>query len=203
MTTIFFTRHGETEWNIQRRMQGWLDSPLTEKGRLQAVQLGERIRIIPLAAIYPSNAPRAIVTAELIRGNRAIPIEPIEGLREMGLGEWEGRSVSELFEKESVNCQNFFYHPNKFIPPAGAENFEDVQQRIAETLKGLVKKHEGQNILIVAHGIFMRNVAAYLRKEPIEDVWSEPYKPTALSLVIADGDNYEIRYWNDISHYNG
>ncbi len=201
MTTIFFTRHGETEWNTQRRMQGWLDSPLTEKGKLQAVYLGERMKAISLATIYSSDAPRATTTADLIRGGRNIPIVPLKELREMCLGEWEGCFVSELFERESVNCQNFFYYPHKFIPPKGAESFEAVQQRAVKALKELVQKHEGQSILIVAHGMLMRIVAAYLRKKSIEDVWSDFYKPTALSLVIADGESFEIKYWNDTSHY--
>lgn len=201
MTTIFFTRHGETEWNIQRRMQGWKDSPLTEKGRRQAAYLSERLKAIPLTAIYSSDAPRAVTTAELVRGDRNITIVPIAGLREMSLGRWEGRAVSELFEEESVNCQSFFYHPDKFIPPEGAESFASVRQRIAETLKELVKNHDDQSILIVTHGVFMRNVAAYLHNKPIEAVWSDLYKPTALSLVIANDNNFEIKYWNDTSHY--
>lgn len=201
MTTIYLTRHGETEWNVQRRMQGWLDSPLTEKGRLQAVLLGERLASVPLAAIYPSDAPRAIATAGLICGDRGILTVPQKGLREMGLGEWEGRFVDELFEKESVNCQNFFYYPDRFISPKGAESFEEVQQRIAKTLNELVKKHPDESILIVAHGIFMRNMLAYLCQKSIEEVWSESYKPTALSLVVAEGESFEIKYWNDTTHY--
>jgi probable phosphoglycerate mutase len=127
MTTIFFTRHGETEWNVQRRMQGWQDSLLTEHGRLQATRLGERIAIAPLVAIYPNIAPRVITTAELVRSDRSIPIIPLEGFREMGLGIWEGHSISELFEEESINFQNFLNHLDKFIPPKGAEGFEEVK----------------------------------------------------------------------------
>ncbi len=116
MTTIFFTRHGETEWNTQRRMQGWLDSPLTEKGKLQAVYLGERMKAISLATIYSSDAPRATTTADLIRGGRNIPIVPLKELREMCLGEWEGCFVSELFERESVNCQNLMAEAGRASP---------------------------------------------------------------------------------------
>ena len=202
MVKIFFTRHGETEWNVQRRMQGWLDSPLTDQGKQQAVALGERLTDISLASVYSSTAPRAIATTELICGDRDIPIIPEERLREVGLGEWEGCSVDELFEKENENCQNFFYHPDKYIPPKDAESFGEVQQRIAVVLGELVKKHDNEGILVVTHGIFMRNVSSYLRQKPIEEIWSEQYKPTALSLVVAENGIFEIKYWNDTGHYN-
>ena len=202
MTAIFFTRHGETQWNVLRKMQGWQDSPLTEKGRLQAVQLRERMKTTPLTTVYSSDAPRAVTTAELICGNRDIPIVPMEGLREMGLGDWEGCSINELLKKGNESSQNFFYHPQKFVPPKGAESFNDVRSRIAKTLSGLAKKHENESILIVAHGILMRNISAYLRKKSIEEVWSDLYKPTALSLVIANNNDFEIEYWNDTSHYS-
>lgn len=201
MTNIFLTRHGETEWNIQRRMQGWQDSPLTERGKLQAVGLGERLSTVPLSAIYPSVAPRAIATARLICGDRQIPIVPQEGLREMGLGEWEGCFVDELLKIQPENCQNFFYHPSKFFPPKGAENFEQVQQRIAATLSELIERHYNESILIVSHGVFMRNVYAYLCQKPLDEVWAELYRPTALSLVVTDGDNFDVKYWNDTAHY--
>lgn len=182
-------------------MQGWLDSPLTERGKQQALCLGERLSSVSLSAIYPSIAPRAIATSELIRGNRVIPIIPQEGFRELGLGEWEGCLVEELLKTHSENCQNFFHHPDKYIPPKGAESFDGVRARISSLLNNLVAKHCGESILIVAHGMLMRNILAYLSQKPIQDVWTEHYKPTALSLVLAKEGSFEIKYWNDTSHY--
>ena len=201
MTKIYLTRHGETEWNTQRRMQGWLDSPLTEQGKFQARCLGDRLATVLLSAIYPSVAPRAIATAELICGARNIPIQPQENLKEMGLGEWEGCLVEDLLRTEKENCQNFFYYPDRYTPPKGAENFDEVRQRIDLIFNELVEKHRNESILIVTHGVFMRNILAYLRKKPIREVWSELYKPTALSLAIEEDGCFEIEYWNDTAHY--
>ena len=75
MLTLYLTRHGETEWNVQKRMQGWQDSPLTEKGRRDAVLLGKRLESVEFAAIYTSTSGRTVETAELIRGERFIDVQ--------------------------------------------------------------------------------------------------------------------------------
>lgn len=75
-TNIYFTRHGETIWNTKKLMQGWKDSPLTNKGIKQAHQLSERLSNIPLNAVYSSTSQRAVDTAEIIKGDR--PIEIVE-----------------------------------------------------------------------------------------------------------------------------
>lgn len=203
MTTIYLTRHGETEWNIQHRMQGRLDSPLTELGKRQALLLGKRLADRPIDVIYSSTAPRAIATAGLIKGERSIPTYTHEGFCEMSLGEWEGKKVSVLKETEQENCLNFLYHPQLFVPPKGAESFEELQQRLLAALTEVARKHRDQSILVVSHGVAMRNMRAALNGLPLETLWHELYKPTALSMVEhnAESNAFNIIFWNDTSHY--
>ena len=73
-TTVYVTRHGETEWNVEKRMQGRKNSALTENGMLQAKQLGDRMKDLPIDAIYSSPSERTLHTAELIKGERDVPI---------------------------------------------------------------------------------------------------------------------------------
>lgn len=70
MVTLYITRHGETEWNCEERMQGWLDSNLTEKGENNARLLGQRLENTNFAAIFSSPSGRTKATANLIRGDR-------------------------------------------------------------------------------------------------------------------------------------
>ncbi len=201
MTKIYLTRHGETEWNVQRRMQGRLDSPLTERGKHQAVLLGNRLADTAIDVIYSSTSPRAVTTAGLIRAGRNIPQLQHAGFCEMGLGPWEGKEVQVLMETENGSCQNFFYHPELFVPPAGAENFEELQQRFVAALREVAAKHEGQTILVVAHGMVLRNMLAYFTNQRLQDIWTNLYKPTALSLLNMDEGKFELVFWNDTAHY--
>ena len=98
-TTVILVRHGETEWNVLHRFQGLSDIPLNDTGRKQAGFAKTGLLDVELAAIYTSPLQRAAETAEIIRGDREIPVYPTEGLREMGIGEWEGLLVSEIDEK--------------------------------------------------------------------------------------------------------
>ncbi len=73
-TTIYVTRHGETEWDVAKRMQGRKNSALTENGIVQAKQLGNRMKDLPIHAIYSSPSERTLHTAELIKGNVIYPL---------------------------------------------------------------------------------------------------------------------------------
>ena len=98
-TTVILIRHGETDWNVLHRFQGLTDIPLNDTGRQQAGFAKNGLGDMEIDAIYTSPLQRAVETAEIIRGDREIPIYPTEGLREMGIGEWEGLLVSEIDEK--------------------------------------------------------------------------------------------------------
>ncbi|EQB85893.1 hypothetical protein M918_16965 [Clostridium sp. BL8] len=74
MTRLYITRHGETLWNTEGRMQGWNDSPLTDLGIKQAEWLRDRIQDEKIDAIYSSPSNRAFKTAEIVRGGREIEI---------------------------------------------------------------------------------------------------------------------------------
>ena len=119
MTTIYLTRHGETEWNLAHRFQGKLDSPLTDKGKQQAEWLSERLRDIEFNAIYASCSGRALDTAKIIRGNRQMPIVTKEELMEIGLGEWEGREIKGIEDDGDQNYHYFWHEPHLYQPSRG------------------------------------------------------------------------------------
>ncbi len=86
MIRLFVTRHGETVWNTQKKLQGWKDSDLTEKGINNALSLGNRLKDVAFDAIYASPSKRTLHTADLIKGNKALSIVENERLREISLG---------------------------------------------------------------------------------------------------------------------
>jgi len=108
VTWLYLTRHGQTEWNVENRFQGWSDSPLTEKGIRQAKDLAKRLRGISFDAIYSSPAGRALQTAEILRDGREIEIREHPDLREMGLGDWEGMRSEEIEARFPADFARFW-----------------------------------------------------------------------------------------------
>ncbi len=154
---ILLVRHGETEWNVQRRNQGRFDSPLTERGVAQAQAIGRLISTLPNAAaarIVASPLGRARRTAEIIRQH----IEPVpelrvdERLRELSLGSWDGLTYEEI----AICCPGVFDGESGpewcFRSPDG-ERYESFAARIGEWLSETV---DALFLVAVTHGIVSR-----------------------------------------------
>jgi broad specificity phosphatase PhoE len=148
MLTLYITRHGETEWNTQKRMQGWSDSELTENGKKNAKCLGARLKDINLTTIYSSPSNRTIKTAKLISSARNIPIIINDNLKEIKMGEWEGKTISYLEQTYPNEYFSFWNTPLLYKPMKG-ETFRDLQSRVIEALNQIQKDNSSGHVLIV------------------------------------------------------
>ncbi len=202
MLTLFFARHGETIWNTQSRMQGRLDTALTENGQAQAIALGDRLRGTRLDKVYVSPAPRARRTAELalkaghFPASLSLEIDP--RVHEMDLGDWEGLSVDEVKAIAPENLQAFFFSPPDFIPTGSGETYAQVSERMAsflsqlETLgqKALAEGSDPQ-ILLVSHNITLKTLLALLKKKPLALLRDgPPLQQAALYRAVYQADNH-------------
>lgn len=147
---LWMIRHGQTEWNIEGRFQGWQDSPLTEAG----VEMAEEMRGTVLAfapdAIYTSPAGRAARTAEILFAPREIQRDDL--LREIGLGEMEGLTQEEAKARFPQLVLDFWGRPDAFVPPGEGETFWQVMDRAEAFLKKIEERHERQRVCVVSHG---------------------------------------------------
>lgn len=201
MLTFYITRHGETEWNVQNRMQGWGDSALTENGVRNAKLLGERLKEVDFHAIYSSSSKRTQATSELIRGTRNIPIILDEKLREIHMGDWEGKTRVFLEENDSTNFHAFWNTPHLYVPTKG-EKFLDLQERVLKAINEIQQTYESGNILIVTHTAVIKVLLAYFKKLPIENLWDPPYiHDTSLTLIEFEGDGNRVVLVGDVSHW--
>lgn len=200
-TTVYITRHGQTEWNVQGRMQGHLDSELTELGVRQAQWLGDAMRDIPLDAVYASPSARAVRTASLIVGDRNLDVHPAPAFMEMGFGEWEGRLSEELSELYPEQHGYLWGDPDLFVVK-GAETFAEVSLRARVKLEEIVARHAGQTVLIVTHTVVIKVLMAYLEGRSSKQLWDLPYiHPTCLCRVDYRDGVAEVKLHGDISHY--
>jgi broad specificity phosphatase PhoE len=170
---IYLLRHGETLWNTESRLQGHLDSPLTEKGRYQASFNGLRLKslLAENPTIYSSPLGRCIETARIVAskiGMDETTIERDERLKELNYGQWEGRIKSEI-----KNSDSELYHARRRdrwnVPAPGGESYSNVAARLQNWLNEL----NGGSTIVVSHGCtgrILRGIYAGLSSEEISSL---------------------------------
>lgn len=137
--SFYYLRHGETQWNRDRRIQGATDIPLNEVGRGQARQAADIIAKLPIAAVVASPMSRAVETAEIVNRQLGLPVEVEHDLREIGFGPHEGAVAGPWF-REVING----------VMPDGAEVFDDFIARALNGVRAALARPAP--VLIVAHG---------------------------------------------------
>ncbi|MFC7392337.1 histidine phosphatase family protein [Scopulibacillus cellulosilyticus] len=170
MQKLFLTRHGETEWNVEHRMQGRKNSLLTRRGKEQATWLSERLSDQNIDLIITSPSPRALETAEIIRDERDIKIIQDEHFLEMNVGDWEGRTLDEI---KQINPEKFYLYweqPHLF-KAVGGEDYYQVRERVLPRLKYLLNEYPNKDLLIVSHSVVLKILLSYFEKRPLEQLW--------------------------------
>lgn len=184
--TVYYIRHGETDWNVAGRLQGRRDIPLNARGRGQALHCGEILRDLfardgraPTTFDYVSSPlGRACETMELARPALGLPargyrLEP--RLAEIAFGEWEGFTIAQLHERDPTRIAQREHDKWHFLPPGG-ESYEAVSGRMREWHESLTR-----DTVATAHGGTARGLIAHLGIA----------KPAAAPLVdIAQGVVY-------------
>ena len=203
MTEIYLTRHGETEWNVQKRAQGFQDSPLTPRGLEQARRLARRLSAVHFDAIFTSPLPRAYRTAQIIANTRDQLIQTDDRIREIYLGEWEGmtfREISALYPQEN---QYFWNAPGLYIPISG-ESFDDLRRRIESFLHDIGKSYHEARVLVVSHAVAVMTMIGHFTGTPIGQFWEAKFiDSTSLTVIESDGGVGRVVMHGDTSHLNG
>jgi len=151
-TIIYLVRHGETDWNAARRVQGHSDIDLNERGFLQARRLGEHLRGKPIHAVYSSDLSRARSTAAQIARHFFCEVVTDRSLRERCYGEWEGLTYEEVQARFAGRDES----------SCGIESFAKMQERAVRTMTELALRHPGESIVVVSHGGFINCFLHYV-----------------------------------------
>ena len=200
MTKVIFIRHGQTEWNVTGRYQGQSDVKLTEEGKKQAEKLADNLPVAKVDAIYASDLCRAMVTAETIAAKFGLKVQAEPAFRELSFGDWEGLTYQQIVDKWEEAMANFLQHPDILEIPGG-ESFPAVQQRAMKRLNELIEKHDGQTIVVVAHGAVLRTMLTVALHMPLQYLWSIRQFNTAVNIVRYDSDaNPTVELLNSTAH---
>jgi len=168
---LLLARHGQSVSNAVRRFQGVQDVPLSELGRRQAEALAGALRGRRVAAVYSSPLLRARHTAELAAAAVQAPLEYVDDLRELSLGEWEGCTVEEVQARPGNPYACWVRDPVGSLPP-GSEPLAAVQARVVRALADIERAHpNGDDVLVVCHGGVISAYLAHCLGLPLSSIW--------------------------------
>jgi len=189
MTEIYLIRHGETEWSASGQHTSFTDISLTPEGQVQAQRLAERLKTIPLNAIYVSPLKRALQTCAIAGYAGEAIVEP--RLVECNYGAYEGITSKEIHKHKPLW--------NLFIDGSpGGESPEAIQHR-AQAVVESMQKIPGP-IALFSHGHFLRAIAVSYLGLPIATARHLLLSPASLCLLSKENETRVISLWNDISH---
>ena len=192
---IYLVRHGETDWNKERRFQGQVDIPLNCYGIELAEKTAEALREIPFEAVFSSPLCRAVQTAKIMMGERFVPFETDERLKEMNFGSFEGTVIPPgVSERDSNPLYYFWKEPEHYIPPSDGESFEELYHRSAEFMREKIFPLENkyETVLIAGHGALNRSILNSVAGFPIEDFWHIPLLNCAVSELSLENGKLRI-----------
>lgn len=192
---FFIARHGQTEWNAQKRLQGHGDSPLTALGLSQASQLAKLLKDIEFCHAYSSDLLRAQRTAEIILKDREMAVLTTQLLREKSHGSWEGRQIHEfeaaLQQKIAEMVQLSLAERLKFQLAPDIETDESVVTRLITFLREVAAARPGENVLVITHSGSMRSLLVHLGFASYEEL--PPGSIKNLGTIVLDSDGVEFK----------
>ena len=201
MQRLLLIRHGESEFNREGRIQGYLDCDLSELGFEQAGRLQKRLDNEKLDLVFTSTATRAAETARIAVGHR-LGIERRERLREINLGVWEGEIAEDLRKRLPRETDMWFRTPSK-VRIEGAETLAAFRRRVAAEIDGIRAAHPDRGIALFTHGGAICTYLTSLLGLKLDDMWRFKIHNCSITKIFFPMKLPRIEVLNDISHLDG
>ncbi len=198
-TRVVVVRHGETDWNVEQRVQGQLDVPLNDRGRRQAERLAEALAEEGLAALYSSDLSRAAETAAAVGRRAGLPVLHAPGLRERAFGHLEGLTWREIEQHHPEAAQRWRRRDPAF-GPGGGEVLADFYARCVAAAAELAGRHAGQTIALVAHGGVLDCLYRAATRMALDAPRTWQLGNASINRLLATGEGFTLVGWNDTAH---
>jgi len=183
-TTIDLIRHGEPVGG--RKYRGQIDDPLSDKGWTQMREAVADYR--SWDAIISSSLSRCIDFARELGQRIGVDVNADSRLMEIGFGEWEGRTASDLEQEEPGQVQRFLIDPLNNTPP-GAETLVEFEARIIGAWNDVLQQYRGQHILLVGHAGMIRMILRHVLDMPIDRMFRIQVANAAITRIRVDGED--------------
>ncbi len=184
---IYIVRHGETMWNREKRLQGHKDIMLNESGIEAAKRTGDALKDVHFDKIYSSPLTRAYDTAMYIKGDRDISIIKDDRIKEIKLGDLEGKRGEDLINDEESTFRYFFTQPQLFVPDENGESFEELIARAKDFMQNEIEPNADklERVMIVAHGAMNKAIVSYIKNNTIDKFWDGAVQKNC-NIIIAN-----------------
>lgn len=200
MCEVVLIRHGETDWNRERRFRGRADVPLNQNGLWDVDATAQRIaRQWKIAALYSSPVFRAKETAEVIGAATDAIVQIVPDLADIDYGEWQGLTRAEATARHPQVMKEFDDLPSRVHIPGG-ETFAAVQDRSIRALRLLATRHANDTIAVVAHTEVNRLIILAALGGKIDAIWGLGQETCAINLLRVQRDKIEVLTVNDRCH---
>lgn len=201
-TTLILIRHGETEWNRARRIQGHLDSALTALGVAQARAGGARLACECIDVVVASDLARVQHTARLLVAGRDLPLMLDENLRERAFGIGEGLTYDAMYEKYPTQDRHIGLVNSEFTLPGG-EPRAHFHARIKQTIDQLAATYAGKRVLVVTHGGVLGVVYRWLSSHPLPATEKVAIPNVGYNRIAHVEGLWRLDVWADTTHLGG
>lgn len=200
VTQIVAVRHGETAWNVDARIQGWLDIPLNTKGLWQATRAAQALSSLSVTAVYASDLWRAYATAlEIGRPHQLDPITH-QGLRERAFGLFQGRTFEEVQGTWPEQAERWRKRDPDFAPPQGGESLQQFKARVVASVLDIAQEHLGETIVLVAHGGVMDVLYREATRQELNATRTWELGNAAINRLLWNSEGLSLVGWNDTQH---
>jgi alpha-ribazole phosphatase len=202
-TRLLIVRHGQTDWNIERRFQGQTDIPLNAVGLTQARAIARHLSNEMPAAIYSSDLRRAWQTAEIIQTGLSkdsqYPLTAEPRLREMCFGEWEGLVYEEIQARQPQLLKRWETDLVNTAPPGG-ETLLQVAERVQAVFKELVLAYPDKTLMVVGHGGSLQLMIAFAIGISPGNFWQIHLSNASLSELEIYPEGAIMMFLNNTHH---
>lgn len=202
MTRLYLIRHGQSEWNKLGKVQGQVNTSLTNLGKIQAKAMGHKLTHEDIDVIYTSDLDRAFGTAKIIGEVINKPIISNKSLREIKFGPWEGLTGEELRSNYKEEHDIWLKNPEN-LKLKDAETLEEVKDRVMDWIQPVLNERRGQNIVIVSHSATLKILLLSLLDISLYNYKNFSLSNVGLNIIESRDYNNVLVKLNDISHLEG
>ena len=200
MTRFVVVRHGETQWNLEARIQGHGDSALSEKGLAQAEAIARRMVAEPFDVLVSSDLGRALQTARPIGAATNREVIPDVRFRERNFGCCEGLTYTELHERFPDSFGRHLQDTDPDFRVPEGETRREFYTRIAGAFEALSDEHAGERVLVVCHGGVLAALFRHIHGTPAAEKKIIEIPNAAYNCVVREPPGWRVEAWADIAH---
>jgi probable phosphoglycerate mutase len=198
-TRLCLVRHGETEWNAARRIQGQTDIDLNACGRRQAEAAGRWLAVADIDVLYSSDLRRAWQTAQVIGGTLGLAPLAEPALRERRYGVFEGLTYEELKHDYPAGYAAFVARDPGYDFESG-ESLKSLYARVTGAVQRIADRHPGRNVAVVVHGGVLDIVNRFVRGSPLDTPRDFLIPNAGLNWIVCHDGDWSIESWGATDH---